>query len=219
MSDVREASLAPGSAPLPGGLYGQAGPFALLALGALWLHRQWSTLPARVPIHWNWRGDPDHFVARGPAVALPLILGAVICAVTLALQAGVRHASPRGPLRAPILKLVLASEYFVALLTCAAMAASVTGSLAPLFVAGALGIPALLVASVAIVRSVPRAPPRNPSAWHAFFYFDRDDPALLVPKKSGLGYTFNFGNPYAAPLMFAMLALPLLAAVFAVTAR
>ena len=27
-----------------------------------------------------------------------------------------------------------------------------------------------------------------------FIYFNRDDPALMVPKRFGIGYTINMGN-------------------------
>jgi uncharacterized membrane protein len=48
---------------------------------------------------------------------------------------------------------------------------------------------------------------------------DRHDPALFVPKPGGFGYTFNFGNPFAALLSFALLVLPLALAFFALSGR
>lgn len=37
---------------------------------------------------------------------------------------------------------------------------------------------------------------RESSNWHhAFIYFNSDDPRLIVPKRTGGGYTFNFGRP------------------------
>lgn len=43
--------------------------------------------------------------------------------------------------------------------------------------------------------------------WHAgMFYVNSDDPALLVEKRFGIGYTFNFGRPSAWLLMFLILA-------------
>jgi hypothetical protein len=55
MSDVREASVETGNDRLPGGALVQTGPFLILAIGALWLRSRWDELPARLPIHWNWR--------------------------------------------------------------------------------------------------------------------------------------------------------------------
>jgi uncharacterized membrane protein len=39
------------------------------------------------------------------------------------------------------------------------------------------------------------------------FYINREDGALLVPRRFGLGWTLNFGNPRAAILLAGVLAL------------
>jgi len=44
------------------------------------------------------------------------------------------------------------------------------------------------------------------AAWKGSFYSNPNDPALLVPKRFGIGYTLNFGNPWS----WAVLALVLL---------
>ena len=127
MSDIRQASLEPGSGERVPGFLAQAGPFAILAFGALWLHRRFDQLPARLPIHWNWRGEPDGFVNRSAAgAALPLLLGLGICALMLAMQIGLRRSTPRGAMRAPVIKLVLAGEYLAALLCCGTLATTVS---------------------------------------------------------------------------------------------
>ena len=101
MSDIRQASLEPGSGERVPGFLAQAGPFAILAFGALWLHRRFDQLPARLPIHWNWRGEPDGFVNRSAAgAALPLLLGLGICALMLAMQIALRRSTPP-PLAGP----------------------------------------------------------------------------------------------------------------------
>jgi uncharacterized membrane protein len=59
--------------------------------------------------------------------------------------------------------------------------------------------------------------------WKAgMFYFNPDDPALLVEKRFGIGYTINFGHRGAWLIVAAILALiilPLLVARFAVHPR
>ena len=45
------------------------------------------------------------------------------------------------------------------------------------------------------------------------FYFNPEDSSLLVPKRSGLGYTLNFANPWSW-LVLAVALLPALALVF-----
>ena len=39
------------------------------------------------------------------------------------------------------------------------------------------------------------------------FYINREDHALLVPRRFGLGWTLNFGNPRAAMLLAGVVAL------------
>ena len=222
MSDVREASLESEVAHAPGGVPGQLGPFLILAAGGLWLHGRWDLLPERMPVHWNWLGEANGFVHRSVfGASLPLLLGLAQCVLLLALQFGIRHGAPRGGMRAPSLKLILASEYLTALVSCGALAAAVTGGRflgASLLLTFGGGL-ALAVASWVIVRTTPRAPARNPSAWRGPFYADREDPALFVPKRYGVGYTFNFGNPFSLAMLAALLFVPLAIAGLLISAR
>ena len=39
------------------------------------------------------------------------------------------------------------------------------------------------------------------------FYINREDHALLVPRRFGLGWTLNFGNPSAAILLAGVVVL------------
>ena len=40
----------------------------------------------------------------------------------------------------------------------------------------------------------------------SYFYFNRDDLNLFVPKVYGLGWTLNFGNPFAWIVILAIVA-------------
>jgi len=56
--------------------------------------------------------------------------------------------------------------------------------------------------------------------WGAFFV-NRDDPALFVRKRYGIGYTLNFGNPWSWAVLAVMLlaiAVPLSFPVVAIYA-
>ena len=48
---------------------------------------------------------------------------------------------------------------------------------------------------------------RDPASWHwVFFYFCRDDPRIVVPRRvSGLGWTLNFARPLALPFLAALI--------------
>ncbi len=59
--------------------------------------------------------------------------------------------------------------------------------------------------------------------WRAgMFYVNRTDPAVLVEKRFGIGYTLNFGRPAAwllLGLILASAAIPLVIALVSVHAR
>lgn len=223
MSDIREASVEPANDRLPGGVLLQLAPFLVLAAAGVWLAAIWDQLPAQMPVHWNWRGDADRIVTRTPLNgALPLMLGGSLCLMMMGMQLGIRHGAPRATMRTSTLKVLLAGEFFVAFVCCGVLASMVTGGrlLAPVLAGCFAGVAAMLGVTWMLVRNVPRAAQRNPAAWHAgFIYIDRNDPAIFVPKRLGVGYTFNFGNPLALVLTAATFAIPLLAVLLALTAR
>ncbi len=224
MSDFREAPITHDEGGLPGGVLLQAGPFLILALAGLWLRRHFDELPARVPVHWNVSGNADRFVARTPqGVAGPLWVGAAVCALFLVMQILIRYGAPRSGMRPLSLKILLAVEYFIAFLFCGILSAMVTGGrmLAPVLALSFAGALVLLVATLALARK-PRAAPRPGSGgqWRGgFFYVDAEDPALFVPKRYGIGYTFNYGNPLALVITVLLLLAPVAIAFLALSAR
>ena len=78
--------------------------------------------------------------------------------------------------------------------------------------------PVLLIAALSILlpllgRTARRQPDDH---WKGFFYCNPEDPQLLVPKRYGIGYTLNFGNPWSWALLamiLVMLALPVVLSV------
>ena len=51
----------------------------------------------------------------------------------------------------------------------------------------------------------------DPRFWKlGVFYANPDDPAVFVPKRLGMGLTFNFARPQAWLVLAALLVLPLL---------
>jgi hypothetical protein len=130
----------------------------------------------------------------------------------LAMQGGLRRSSRPGALRDSTIKTLLVGEYFSALVCCGVLAASATDGrlLKPVLIFSLLGVLVLVAFAWSSARRIPPEPVRNPAAWRGgLFYVDREDPALFVPKCSGLGYTFNFGHPAALPLTVVTLVLPL----------
>jgi uncharacterized membrane protein len=54
----------------------------------------------------------------------------------------------------------------------------------------------VLVVVVQIARA-PRMAPASGDGWRGLIYMNPDDPRLVVPKRLGLGWTFNFAKPGA----------------------
>jgi uncharacterized membrane protein len=78
-------------------------------------------------------------------------------------------------------------------------------------------IPILLlaIASLFPLFTKPGARPTDDNHWKGIFYVNRDDPALWIPKRFGIGYTLNFGNPWSWAVMGLILAA-VLAPIFLV---
>jgi uncharacterized membrane protein len=72
----------------------------------------------------------------------------------------------------------------------------------------------LVVALVALATVAipvrPGRPPRgeqgtDPRRWRGVVYLNPDDPRLFVPKRVGVGWTVNFGHPWAWRILALML--------------
>ena len=67
----------------------------------------------------------------------------------------------------------------------------------------------VLVVIVQIARA-PRTMPASGDGWRGLFYVNPSDPRLVVPKRWGIGWTFNFARPVAWVVLAALLLGPLL---------
>ena len=230
---IREAELHGQNRVIPGGWIAASGPFILLATcaGYLWIHGAQSDPGAG--------GQPNGLAIHGLAVYL-LFTTARLAALTLVLYGlshWVRPVYAGGPERARELKfrrtvsvIVLGMEYYVTLqaswiVLVPRRADLATVGLLPLvfvFVLVAIVVLARLgqggsrmpVGDDARVASsaVPvgdRSPDRY---WKlGIFYFNRDDSAVFVEKRFGLGYSLNFARPTAWITLLLILIAPLIA--------
>ena len=59
--------------------------------------------------------------------------------------------------------------------------------------------PILLIAAFSIMVLLLMKEKQKPpdEAWSGPFYSNPDDPSVFVPKRYGIGYTLNFGNPWS----------------------
>lgn len=234
---VREAELAPRAAHLPGGWLLQAGPFAILGAVAIYLHAHWDQIPEIFPVHWGIDGQPNGWSGRTPiGVYGPLIVGGAIVAGLSLITYGVLYEArvvrvPGAPSHGrdfphQVGYFLAGMEYYLAIvLSFVAMT--------PLLGAPHIGL--VLGSSIALIVIVfvaahhlnqVRAREIEPSIFHAeggvfgdgtldehwkwgVFYYNPDDPALLVEKRFGIGYTMNF----ARSLAWIILGLTLLAPI------
>lgn len=186
----------------------------LLAMGsvALWTYNHWNVLPDLYPIHWTLGLEPDAWVRRTPMHVYGLLglltgataLIAVLCFGLLfwSRRLGASRRSDRSATVA--ITLLLFAEYVMAANAMLPLGLSADGTELAIFIA-IVGASAYLIVvgrggafSGHSGRFAPSSDPTPDAAWKAgLLYFNPDDPALFVEKRFGLGWTINFGNPWA----------------------
>ena len=234
-STIREASLTPRSAPLPGGWALQFGPLAILAIVAVYLGVHWSQIPDEFPVHWGMNGQPNGWSVRTPVgVYGPLLFAAAIVIGISLLGYTFSNAARQLPVPAnmPALSdfphriavLLLGVEYFITVMF------SLVGLLPLMGSAGAASIVILSVAILVSAAFLGRWMSHGRDQWpHAagdgtadacwklgLVYFNPDDPALFVEKRIGIGYTINFARGTAWAILVLTLILPLGLAAMAI---
>jgi uncharacterized membrane protein len=227
-STIREASLTPRSAQLPGGWALQFGPLGILAIVTVYLGTHWPQIPDEFPVHWGINGQPNGWSARTPiGVYGPLLFGAAMVIGMSLLAHTFSHAARRLPVPAgaPALNdfphriavLMLGVEYFLAAMFSLVGLLPLTGSpgVAPIVILTL----AILVSAVFLGRWISHGRDHWPHAagdgtpdacWKlGLVYFNPDDPALFVEKRIGIGYTINFARGTAWVVLVLTLILPL----------
>jgi len=215
-------------------------PYAVIAGAAIWLVLHQSALPARVAIHFDAAGHPDHYVPRDSWwLFLPLVEAAGLVVLFNALMFVAPRVRRLGDTRN---RLRIAN---IVLLEAMTMISLVMGYVAvlPTFVRAQDRLPVLAVGIAAIVvgavggmlatlvvgaRRVRGAGAgrrelgdRTPDeCWKlGIFYVNRADPALWVEERIGIGYTLNLAHPLAIPLVVLFVGAIALAALAPVILR
>lgn len=183
------------------------GPFLILAAAAAWLTAHWDQIPPRFPAHWSASGAANGWATRSFWGVYGLLCLAVVVSAILLLFAYATwhwsaspHARSSPQQRRATALTCLAAAYLLAL---------VLGFVAqmPLLRRPVRMIPPVVIAVPLLValllllawRAYP-APGEHQQREHdnhwvaGLFYYNPYDPAVMVPKRFGLGYTFNFAN-------------------------
>jgi uncharacterized membrane protein len=188
-----------------------------LAASALWLRAHWNAIPARWPRHWDAQGRINGWSTRTTgSVMLPLIMGAaIICLLLLVALFIARAPGSDNARRLRFLAPLCAMTWLFALLFSVIALTPLFDptSPKPILIAVVIHVLAMFAIVVwAIVRSgimsthtsnarsvsLPDYDGTPDAAWHAgIFYYNPADPAVVVPKRFGLGWTLNFGRPLA----------------------
>lgn len=193
----------------PRALWFAIGPFIFFACTALFLHAHWSAIPDKFPVHWAADGSPNGWSFKSiKGVYGPLLFAAEICLVLVTFACASWFGARRSTARNGILSVMVAVEYSLAI---------IFGALVPLqalyavpgwvTIVFALAPMPLLIAYIMKKASEPSGPPEQTpiECWKAgMFYYNPADPVVMVEKRTGFGYTFNFANPWSWALMIVL---------------
>jgi uncharacterized membrane protein len=208
---VREVNVSNAPDAAPSYVWAGAGPFAVLAVAAAYLHVHWREIPGRFPVHWGLDGQPDRWSSRSVhGVYGPLFFAAELCAWMLMTALALWFGARRSHFRRVVFGTLILCEYLIAALVAVL---SITPLVSVPVWAVVLGFVILLLPSLIAMAHViadPREPPdATPnSAWKGgIIYYNPNDPAILVEKRTGLGYTLNFGNRWSLALALGLVCI------------
>ena len=180
------------------------GPYLLLVLPAIALVLFADRFPSPMPVHWDASGRPNGFFPRTPvAMAFPLLLlGGILLLLDGIVAGGARTGPPA--MTEAVRRMLAPIRWLIALTGVPAAFAPLWGPTPVLVVAGAM-----VVTIVIQIARAPRMAPASGDGWRGVLYVNPADPRLVVPKRSGLGWTFNFARPIAWALLTVLLLGPL----------
>jgi uncharacterized membrane protein len=241
---VREAALTARPLHMPGGWTLQAGPFVILGAAAVYLGRRWPDISVRFPVHWGLDGQPNGWATRSlSGVYGPFIFAALMCLLLAGVGYGILHWSRPTRLRGAlaqaeehfyrvVLGVLSGAEYLVALVFVWAALLFLTPGPPNVRLAIALPLMFALAVMLILIRhglgaaahaaeaggegGRPVGDRTSDSYWKAgLFSANRDDPAVFVEKRFGIGYTLNFGHPVTCAFLAATVLLPIMVGLLA----
>ncbi len=181
-------------------------PSVVIGAIALWSSARWEALPDPYPIHWMWNGEPDTWVSRTPfnVYGMLSMLGGA-CALMAILCFGLMFWSRRPRSIASsrfdrrfltgTIAALLVGEYLLAASAMLPLGFGANGPELMIFVILATASIYLMTAGNTAPIETSRGDVTPDQAWKfGIIYFNREDPAFLVEKRFGLGWTLNFGH-------------------------
>jgi uncharacterized membrane protein len=207
-------------------------PIVSVAVLGFWTVFWWPHLPARLAVHWSFSG-PDRWVSTTPTTVTILLARKAVVSLVCALLAwgvlhGSRHIANAGDagrrerrFRTRIVVLLLAAQYFAVFPAWGSLLGLPASNMRVWLYVWPFTILVLLGRLVLAGQGRSRGITRTTGALHGdrtddrywawgLIYFNRSDPAFLVEKRFGVGYTFNFAHPFAWALITLIAAIPLI---------
>ena len=212
-SNIHTTSLLAEHAKLPGRWISFVLPLLLFPAVAWYLNANWDDIPQRIPLHYNAVGEANRWGAKSAkSVFSVLFIGfsmqLLLLAVVMGMALGTRRALPNGARMLMIrasLRMMLSIQWITAIMTCAISLQPLHGnSVKPvIFICTALVVISTFgfVIRLGQLQATQSDETDNTpgECWHLAgqIYYNPGDPALMVEKRLGIGYTLNFGNKFA----------------------
>jgi uncharacterized membrane protein len=227
MDAVRTAPLLvdPEDEHLPGGWLTAVGPFAMLSCAVGWMLAHFDELPARYPVHWGASGQADRWVEKSlPAVLAPSAVGAGVLVMLLGIALMILRGAKRGSggesgdfgarHRMANVRMLAVMLWALGALFCVVALLPVLKipSGPAMFVIMLSPVAVILLYSVRLyslsTEQTGGSDGMPEDCWKfGSIYYNPADPALMVEKRSGPGFTFNFGNRLSWVVLAGLLAL------------
>ena len=213
-SGVRLADMSAAPEGLPGGLAAVLIPLGMLAATAAYLCVRWDSLAERFPNHWSIDGTPNGWAMRTwQGVFGPLVICAALSIFMLVMAEIIIHATPREcgtgteawtvRFRRATLRLLVVGVWSISAMMCVISLLPLFGGARPPawtiailpFIVIATMLP-FVIQLVRLTRDSSSGSDGTPDrCWKlGQIYYNPDDPAIMVEKRFGLGYTLNFGH-------------------------
>jgi uncharacterized membrane protein len=206
-STVREAGLTMATERMYGGWLAWILPFVLMALAAIYIQQNAHLLPDRIPTHYGFKG-PDAWGPRNwRTLYMPLIIGALAMSTLVTIGVAMSFGARRGAtpeqdaFRRANLRLLLGVHWSIAFMFGVfgtAPVREVIGPAIPWWIPLAVihGVVFIFGWQVFKANGVSPGPDPTPDeCWHAGdFYYNPADPAIVVEKRFGIGYTINMAH-------------------------
>ncbi len=213
-SSAREASLEP-QRRIPGLALLLAGPYLMLACAALLMRTHWNEIPNPMPVHWDLAGNPNGWMPKTAAIFIALIASEfALCAICTFSVVAMRYFSRQVNVSGTSaieerrfrwlgIAVLLAGSYLSAALAFLPLNPHVTLA----FGGVTFFLVIMIVGALELVRrgqggarlatnDGPVLSDRTPDeCWKwGVIYYNPDDPALMVEKRFGIGWTLNFAH-------------------------